>query len=105
MYVPGDETFDARLARFGQSHRKLAVAAVVLAIGLFASATYAVGSGSWFRGSRSPTLDSVLRPLTPSERRYVRGIASLIPLRLWAAFGTSPTPPAPTFPGVTLPIL
>ncbi|HET6867910.1 MAG TPA: nickel-binding protein [Solirubrobacteraceae bacterium] len=43
--------------------------------------------------SGAPSLASVLRSLTPRERRYVLGIASLTPLQLWAAFGTSPTPP------------
>ena len=46
----------------------------------------------------SPTLASVLRPLTLGERRYVLGIASLTPVQLWAAFGTSATPPTPTSP-------
>jgi hypothetical protein len=63
----------------------------------------------------APTLTSVLRSLTPRERRYVLGIAALTPLQLWAAFGTSPTPPAargratassaPTSPPVASPIL
>lgn len=44
--------------------------------------------------STAPTVASVLRSLTPRERRYVLGIASLTPLQLWAAFGTSATPPA-----------
>jgi hypothetical protein len=43
--------------------------------------------------SGAPTLASVLRSLTPGERRYVLGIASLTPLQLWGAFGTTPTPP------------
>jgi Nickel responsive protein SCO4226-like len=43
--------------------------------------------------STAPTLAAVLRSLTPRERRYVLGIASLTPLQLWAAFGTTPTPP------------
>jgi Nickel responsive protein SCO4226-like len=46
-------------------------------------------------GAGTPTLDSVLRSLTPRERRYVLGIASLTPLQLWGAFGTTPTPPVP----------
>jgi hypothetical protein len=46
-------------------------------------------------GPGAPTLASVLRSLTPTERRYVLGIASLTPLQLWAAFGTTPTPPVP----------
>jgi hypothetical protein len=50
-------------------------------------------SGGGSTGSGAPTLASVLRSLTPSERRYVLGIASLTPLQLWAAFGTTPTPP------------
>lgn len=43
--------------------------------------------------SNATTVASVLRSLTPGERRYVLGIASLTPLQLWAAFGTSATPP------------
>jgi Protein of unknown function (DUF4242) len=42
----------------------------------------------------APRLASVLRSLSASERRYVLGVASLTPLQLWAAFGTSATPPA-----------
>lgn len=59
------------------------------------SPTSAHGShrGRGATGSGAPTLASVLRSLTPSERRYVLGIASLTPLQLWAAFGTTPTPP------------
>jgi len=54
----------------------------------------ASGSGAHAARSGEPTLSSVLRSLTPRERRYVRGIVALSPLQLWAAFGTSPTPPA-----------
>jgi hypothetical protein len=43
----------------------------------------------------APSLASVLRSLTPRERHYVLGIASLTPVQVWAAFGTSPTPPVP----------
>ena len=50
-------------------------------------------SGAGTTGSGTPTLASVLRSLTPRERRYVLGIASLTPLQLWAAFGTTLTPP------------
>jgi Protein of unknown function (DUF4242) len=42
----------------------------------------------------APTLASVLRSLTPRERRYVLGITALTPVQLWAAFGTTPTAPA-----------
>jgi hypothetical protein len=41
-----------------------------------------------------PTLESVLRSLTPGERRYVLRITGLTALQLSAAFGNSPTPPA-----------
>ena len=41
-----------------------------------------------------PTLASVLRSLTPAERRYVLRITGLTALQLSAAFGNSPTPPA-----------
>jgi hypothetical protein len=62
----------------------------------------------------APTLDSVLRSLTPREREYVLGILSLTPAQLQAAFGTSRTPvlggrstPASTAtgPSVASPIL
>lgn len=89
-----------------RSHGKVALAAVVLVIALAASATSAVGSRH--RSVRStPTLASVLRPLTPTERRYVLGITSLTKLQLWAAFGTTPAPPPPITspPRVALPIL
>ena len=51
------------------------------------------GSGAQAPRSVAPSFASVLRSLTPRERRYVLGIASLTPLQVWAAFGTSPTPP------------
>jgi len=73
---------------------QVAVAAIVLAIALPASATYASGASTRPLRPSEPTLASVLRPLTPGERRYVLGIMSLTPLKLWAAFGTSPTPPS-----------
>ena len=52
-------------------------------------------SGSRAPATRSgaPSLAAVLRSLSPRERRYVLGIASLTPVQLWAAFGTSRTPP------------
>jgi hypothetical protein len=50
------------------------------------------GSGAHALRSGAPTLDSVLRSLTPRERRYVLGITSLTPLQIWAAFGSNPTP-------------
>jgi hypothetical protein len=53
------------------------------------------GSGAQAARSGAPTLGAVLWSLTPRERRYVLGIAALTPLQLWAAFGTSPTQPAP----------
>jgi hypothetical protein len=46
------------------------------------------------RQDSAPTLAYVLRSLTPRQRRYVLGIASLTPLELWGAFGTTHTPPA-----------
>ena len=75
-------------------------------------------SGARTVRSGARTLASVLQSLTPRERRYVLGIAALTPLQLWAAFGTSPTPPvarggagnttassAATSPSVASPIL
>jgi hypothetical protein len=53
------------------------------------------GSGAQEPRSAAPSLASVLRSLTPRERQYVVGIASLTPVQVWAAFGTSPTPPVP----------
>jgi hypothetical protein len=92
--------FIPRPARLGRSHLKLALAAIVVVIALHVSATptYAIGSGAWSLRSRAPTEASVLRPLTLRERRYVLGIMSLAPIQLWAAFGTSPTPPTTTSP-------
>jgi len=76
------------------------------------------GSTAQVVRSGAPILGTVLRSLTPRERRYVLGIAALTPFQLWAAFGTSPTPPAPhgdirsttpprttASPSVALPIL
>ena len=51
------------------------------------------GSGAQVVRSGAPTLASVLRSLSPRQRRHVLGIASLTPVQLWAAFGTSLTPP------------
>jgi hypothetical protein len=87
--------FIARVARPSRSHLKVALTAIVLVIAVAASApaTYAVGCGSPSLRSRGPGLASVLRPLTPNERHYVVGIMSLTPIQLWAAFGTSHTPP------------
>ena len=75
-------------------------------------------SGARTVRSGARTLASVLQSLTPRERRYVLRIAALTPLQLWAAFGTSPTPPvarggagnttassAATSPSVASPIL
>jgi hypothetical protein len=42
----------------------------------------------------TPTIASVLRSLTPGERRYALGITGLTPVQLSAAFGNSPMPPA-----------
>jgi Protein of unknown function (DUF4242) len=50
-------------------------------------------SGAQAARSSTPHLAAVPRSLSASERRYVFGIESLTPLRLWAAFGTSATPP------------
>lgn len=99
--------FIRRPARLGPCQLKVAVAAIVLVIALPASATAtsAVASGNRSQRSRAPTLASVLRPLTLRERRYVLGITSLTPVQLWAAFGTSPTPPTTTSPPVASPIL
>jgi hypothetical protein len=87
--------FIPRATRLARSLLKVAPAAIVLVIALAASApaTYAAGCGGRSPRSRAPSLASVLRPLTPNERRYVVGIMSLTPIQLWAAFGTSHTPP------------
>ena len=45
-----------------------------------------------------PTLASVLRSLTPSERRYVLGITALTSLEFSAAFGNSTTSPSGALP-------
>jgi hypothetical protein len=77
-----------RSARPGRSHplRLVAVAAVIAAAAWW-SASQLVGSGG--RPSR-PTVStdaSVLRSLSPQERQYVTGIASLSDAQLAAAFG------------------
>ena len=97
--------FIARLARLGRSRLMVSLAAFVLVGALSASATYAVGNGTRLLRSRAPSLASVLRPLTPSQRRYVLGIMSLTPIQVWAAFGTSLTPPRTTSPPVAVPIV
>jgi Protein of unknown function (DUF4242) len=52
------------------------------------------GFGAQAVRSTAPTLNSVLRSLTSSERRYVLGVTGLTPRQLSAGFGNSPTPPA-----------
>jgi hypothetical protein len=84
------------------------------------STTSGAGAGGRGQGVRSSTatLASVPRPLTPRERRYALGIAGLTRVQLWAAFGTTVTPPeahggneratassTATSPSVALPIL
>lgn len=66
--------------------------AAVIALSAWAIATYAVDSPARSVRSGTPSQASGLRSLTPAERQYVLGIASLTPLQLRAAFGTSPTP-------------
>lgn len=92
-------------AGLGRSHLRAVLAAIMLVMAIATSATYAVASGTRSLRSRPPTLASVLRTLTPSQRRYVHRITSLTSLQLWAAFGTSLTPPTTTSPTVALPIL
>jgi hypothetical protein len=61
-------------------------------------------SGAQAVRATAPTVASVLRSLTPRERRYVRRIMALTPTELWAGFGTSHTPPAaPGSAGTTTP--
>jgi hypothetical protein len=53
------------------------------------------GSGTQSLRSGAPSVVPVLRSLPARERPYVLKIAALSPLQVWAAFGTSPTPPVP----------
>jgi hypothetical protein len=62
------------------------------------------GSGAQAPRSGAPSLASVLRSLTPRGRRYALGIASLTPLQVWAAFGTTPTPPVPSGGNASTPV-
>ena len=50
--------------------------------------THAVERVRTTTGNGWPTLESVLAPLTPQQRQYVLGIASLSYAQLAAAFGT-----------------
>jgi hypothetical protein len=107
-----------KLAGLRQSPHLAAIAAVISVIALFAGAgiaTRAIESGTRPARASVPNQTSVLGSLTPherqyvlgilsltaQERRYVLGILSLTPVQLWAAFGTSPTPPAPRGGGRT----
>lgn len=76
-------------------HPLLAISAIaaVITLSAWAVATYAVDSPARSVRSGTPSQASALRQLSPAEPRYVVGIAALTPLQLWAAFGTSPTPP------------
>ena len=73
-----------------RSHQLAAVTAIaaVLALTAWAIATYAVRSGRPPAQHAVSTQASVLAGLTPQERQYVLGIASLAPAQLRAAFGT-----------------
>jgi hypothetical protein len=75
-----------------QRGRRVAVVtalAAVIAVAVWAIATYAVGSGSR-HAAATPTQASVLSTLTPRQRQYVLGISSLTPAQVSAAFGTDP---------------
>jgi hypothetical protein len=76
-----------RTTRLGSS-RPLILAIAIVA--LIAGAVMAIALSSAGQPARyAATKDtSVLRSLTPQERRYVTGIASLSPARLHGAFGT-----------------
>ena len=65
--------------------------AAVIALTAWATATYAVNSGTRPVRSNAPTHASVLRSLTPAGREYVLGIMSMTPAEVHAAFGASPT--------------
>jgi len=76
-------------ARPNRTRRILILASLttVIAVATWAIATYAAGSES--QPTRAtPTQASVLSALTPRQRQYVLGIASLTPAQLRAAFGT-----------------
>jgi hypothetical protein len=86
----------------------LTPAQVRAAFGTSVTSLARAGSGAATHPGRSgaPTLASVLRSLTPMERRYVLGILSLTPAQFRAAFGTSTrASTAATSASVALPIL
>jgi hypothetical protein len=75
-------------AQRGRSQRLVIVAALtaaVIAVVVWAIATYAVGSDS---RTTNPTQASALSGLTAQEREYVLGIVALTPAQVRAAFGT-----------------
>jgi hypothetical protein len=80
-----------RTTRLGPSRRLILIAAVAA---LLAVAAWAITSPSGGHAVRQGTTNetSVLRSLTPRERQYVTGIASLSPAQLSAAFGTDRVP-------------
>ena len=81
-----------RAARRGRSRRLVAIVsivAVVAAVASWAIVSYLAGSTrEQPRRVNTVSESSVLRSLTPLQRRYVTAIASLSPATLAAAFGT-----------------
>jgi hypothetical protein len=61
----------------------------VVSLAAWTIATNVGDSGANSARAGAPTQASVLRSLTPQERKYVVGITSLSPERMRAAFGTA----------------
>lgn len=79
-----------RTVRLGRSHPLVVIVAIAVII---VASTWAVTSHVTDPARKPPRPSaqseaSVLRSLTPQERRYVTAIASLSPAQLSAAFGT-----------------
>ena len=77
--------------RLGRSHVLALIVAIIAVVSLAAwmIASNVVDSGTNSARAKASTRASVLRSLTPQERRYVVGITSLSPEQMRAAFGTA----------------
>jgi hypothetical protein len=87
----------SRTARLGRSRQSILIVAVaaVIAAATWAIASQVGGSGGHSAARVAPTQASALRSLTPAERQYVAGIASLTSAQIRAAFGTALAEAAP----------
>jgi hypothetical protein len=75
----------------------LIAAAAIVGVAAWAIATYAFGTSSPAAGTGHTTA-SVLKSLSPQDRRYVEAIIALTPRQLAASFGTGPAPLASLTP-------